>query len=54
MIPIPLVVIWVVANSVSESFVDSSHCGQGYDMVPTYWILEGPRYFVIGVNERLW
>ena len=40
----------MVANLLSETSVDDTRCSQGYDMVPTYWILEGPRYFVIGVS----
>jgi len=48
-IPIPLVVLWVVAN-IYNSSVDDTHCGQGLSMVPTYWILEGPRIFVIVLN----
>ena len=48
-IPIPLVVLWVVAN-IYNSSVDDTHCGQGLSMVPTYWILEGPRIFVIVVS----
>ena len=49
-IPIPLVVLWVVAN-IYNSSVDDTHCGQGLSMVPTYWILEGPRIFVIVVSH---
>jgi len=48
-IPIPLVVLWVVAN-IYNSSVDDTHCGQGLSMLPTYWILEGPRIFVIVLN----
>ena len=50
-IPIPLVALWVVAN-IYNSSVDDTHCGQGLSMVPTYWILEGPRIFVIVVSLR--
>ena len=50
MIPIPLVVLWVVAN-IYNSSVDDTHCGQGLSMLPTYWILEGPRIFVIVVSR---
>ena len=39
----------MVAN-IYNSSVDDTHCGQGLSMVPTYWILEGPRIFVIVVS----
>lgn len=50
-IPIPLVVVWAVANMLDPDS-DPSHCGQGYSLLATYWILEGPRIFVIVVGEK--
>eukprot|EP00095_Tigriopus_kingsejongensis_P003874 maker-scaffold387_size188669-snap-gene-0.20 protein:Tk03874 transcript:maker-scaffold387_size188669-snap-gene-0.20-mRNA-1 annotation:"pigment dispersing hormone receptor" len=46
-IPIPLTLIWALT---AFDGGDSSHCGQGYSLQPSYWIIEGPRVFFIVLN----
>ena len=48
-IPIPLTAVWLI-TMVFDSDADSTHCGQGYSFLPSYWILEGPRIAVIMVT----
>ena len=47
-IPIPLTAVWLI-TMVFDDDADSTHCGQGYSFLSSYWILEGPRIAVIMV-----
>lgn len=48
-IPMPLVAVWFVVHLMDKE-AGSSHCGQGYSLLASYWIIEGPRIFVIVVS----
>jgi len=50
-IPIPLTAVWLI-TMVFDADADSTHCGQGYSFLSSYWILEGPRIAVIMVRYR--
>ena len=44
--PIPLTGVWMCFERISAE----SGCNYDYILRPTYWILEGPRIFMIGVS----
>ena len=46
--PIPLTFAWVITK-LYEDKADSTSCGMGYSLLPSYWILEGPRIAAIMV-----
>lgn len=47
--PIPLTISWLIVKSY-EAQADATHCGIGYSLLPSYWILEGPRIAAIMLN----
>jgi hypothetical protein len=47
--PVPLTITWLVTKSYEEE-ADSTYCGIGYSLLPSYWILEGPRLAAIIVT----
>ena len=47
-LPIPLTIAWVTTK-LYEKEADATHCGIGYSLLPSYWILEGPRIACIMV-----
>ena len=47
--PIPLTIAWVTTK-LYEKEADATHCGIGYSLLPSYWILEGPRIACIMVK----
>ena len=48
-LPMPLTFAWVTTK-LYEKEADSTHCGIGYSLLPSYWILEGPRIACIMVS----
>lgn len=51
-IPVPLVAAWLLVQQLWEGGGGGTHCSQAYSLMPSYWILEGPRIFVIVVSGR--
>ena len=49
MFPIPLTFAWVITKRYEDK-ADPTYCGIGYSLLPSYWILEGPRIAAIMVN----
>jgi len=49
--PVPLVAAWLAALLWLDERVDE--CGRDYSLLASYWILEGPRIFVIVVRAEI-
>ena len=50
-LPIPLTIAWVTTKFY-EKEANSTHCGIGYSLLSSYWILEGPRIACIMVKYQ--
>ena len=48
-LPIPLTIAWLTVKAYEQD-TDMSYCDTGYNLMPSYWILEGPRIAAIMVS----